>query len=43
MPFLGAGPGARDLALSTSLVTLRALGATIDVADGAAHVTFPTA
>ena len=43
VPFLGAGPGARDLALSTSLVTLRALGATIDVADGAAHVTFPTA
>lgn len=42
VPFLGAGPGARDLALSTSLVTLRALGATIDVADGAAHVTFPT-
>jgi hypothetical protein len=41
VPFLGAGPGARDLALSTSLVTLRALGATIEVVDGAAHVTFP--
>ena len=43
VPFLGDGPGARDLALSTSLVTLRALGATIAVADGAARLTFPAA
>ena len=43
VPFLGSGPGARDLALSTSLATLRVLGATIAVEDGAARVSFPDA